>query len=135
MFGVTVAIASLMRAFRYDLNLVENVLHINPQEKYQGVKSGNLGGQATGPPLPIHLPVISVPRCFLTWRKKCGGTPSCWRIFGDGNWGSAYSSSMSKYEHPVTVFFEKKNGTINLLCIKPAHMFTEAASLELTSDM
>jgi hypothetical protein len=31
---------------------------------------------------------------------------------------------MSKYEHPLTVFSEKKNSPINLLCIKPAHMFT-----------
>jgi hypothetical protein len=31
---------------------------------------------------------------------------------------------MSKYKDPVTVFSEKKNGPINLLCIKQAHMFT-----------
>jgi hypothetical protein len=31
---------------------------------------------------------------------------------------------MSKYEHPVTVFSEKKNAPINLLYIKPANTFT-----------
>jgi hypothetical protein len=35
-----------------DLNLVDNVLHMSPQEKPYGVKYGDLGGQAVGPPLP-----------------------------------------------------------------------------------
>jgi hypothetical protein len=38
--------------------------------------------------------------------------------------GSAYSSRMPKYESPVTVFSKKKNGPINLSCIKLAHTFT-----------
>jgi hypothetical protein len=42
-----------------DLNLADNVLHIT---KSSGVKSGNLGGQAIGPPLSIHLPGISLSR-------------------------------------------------------------------------
>jgi hypothetical protein len=45
-----------------DLNLVDNVLHITPQEKSNGVKSGDLGGQVTGPLLLIHLPVIPLSR-------------------------------------------------------------------------
>jgi hypothetical protein len=32
-----------------DLNLVDNVLQITPQEKSSGVKSGELGGQEIGP--------------------------------------------------------------------------------------
>jgi hypothetical protein len=44
------------------INLVDNVLHITPQEKSTGVKSGDLGGQANGPPLLIHLPAISLSR-------------------------------------------------------------------------
>jgi hypothetical protein len=40
-----------------DLNLVDNVLHITHNKK-----SGNLGGEAIGPPLPIHLPAISLSR-------------------------------------------------------------------------
>jgi hypothetical protein len=31
---------------------------------------------------------------------------------------------MSKYERPVTAFSEKKNGPVNLSCIKPALAFT-----------
>jgi hypothetical protein len=57
------------------LNLVDNVLHMTPQEKSNGVKSGELGDQAIGPPLPIHLPAISLFRSFLTWWQKCGGAP------------------------------------------------------------
>jgi hypothetical protein len=30
------------------------------KKKFTGVKSGDLGGQAIGPPLPIHIPAISV---------------------------------------------------------------------------
>jgi hypothetical protein len=44
-----------------------------------------------------------------------------------GNWGSAYS--MSKNECPVTVFPEKKNGPINLSCIKATHTFTSGLPL------
>jgi hypothetical protein len=44
------------------LNLVDNVLHITPQEKSNGVKSGDLGGRAFGPHLPIRLSAISLSR-------------------------------------------------------------------------
>jgi hypothetical protein len=43
-----------------DLNVVDNVLHIIPQEKSTGIKSGDLVGQAIGLLLPIHLPAISL---------------------------------------------------------------------------
>jgi hypothetical protein len=72
----------------------------------------------------VHLPAITLFRWFLTWWQKCGVAPACWRIVLGGNWCSANSSSMSKYEHPVTVFSEKKNSPINLSFIKPAHTFT-----------
>jgi hypothetical protein len=45
-----------------DINLVNNVLHTTPVEKFSGVKSGDVGGQAIGPPLPIHLPAIYLSR-------------------------------------------------------------------------
>jgi hypothetical protein len=109
-----------------DLNLVDNVLHITDQKKWSNwVKSGEVGSQATGPPLPIHLPAIPLLRWFLIWWKKCDVAPSCWRIVWDSNWSSAYSSSMSKYERPVTVFSEKKNCPINyaLSCLFPTHMW------------
>jgi hypothetical protein len=43
-----------------DLNLLDNVLHITPQKEPNGVKSGDLGGQAISPTLPIHLQVTSL---------------------------------------------------------------------------
>jgi hypothetical protein len=43
-------------------NLIDNVLHITPREESNEVKSGDLGGQAIGSPLPIHLPAISLSR-------------------------------------------------------------------------
>jgi hypothetical protein len=65
MFGVTIATASLYAGFQVlkvvDLKLVVNVLHII-KKKSIGVKSGGLGGQAIGPPLPIYLPAISLSR-------------------------------------------------------------------------
>jgi hypothetical protein len=60
-----------------DLNLVEKVHHITTQRRF---KSGDLGGQAICPPLPIHLPAISLSRWFLAWWQKCGGAPSCRKI-------------------------------------------------------
>jgi hypothetical protein len=46
-----------------DLNLVENVLHITPKKKKStGLKSGDLGGQAIDPHLPIHITAISLSR-------------------------------------------------------------------------
>jgi hypothetical protein len=62
------------------LNLVDIVLHITPQKKSSWVKSGDLGGQAIGPPLLIHLPAISLSRRFPTWWQKCGCAPCCWSI-------------------------------------------------------
>jgi hypothetical protein len=62
MFGVTVTTAGFEVLKVLDLNLVNNVLHINQKKKSIGVKSGGLGGQAIGPPLPIHLPAISLSR-------------------------------------------------------------------------
>jgi hypothetical protein len=105
-FGVTIATASLIRVFRCWRSLVltwKTKFFTQPhKKKSNGVNSGDLGGQAIGPPLPIHLPAISLSRWFLTWWQKCGGAPSSWRIVSDGNWGSAHSSGMSKYERPVT---------------------------------
>jgi hypothetical protein len=43
-----------------DHNLVDSVLHITPQEKSSAVDSGDLGGQAIGPPLPIRLSAMSL---------------------------------------------------------------------------
>jgi hypothetical protein len=45
-----------------DLNLVDNILQIAPQEKFHEVKSGDLGGQVIGPILPIHFSAISLSR-------------------------------------------------------------------------
>jgi hypothetical protein len=45
-----------------DLNLVGKVLHVTPQEKSNGVKSGDLEGETIGPLLPIHLSAISLSR-------------------------------------------------------------------------
>ena len=48
------------------------------KKKSRGVKSGDLGGQGTGPPRPIHLlEYLS----FITWRtaiEKWAGALSCW---------------------------------------------------------
>jgi hypothetical protein len=45
-----------------DLYLVNKVLHITPEEKSNGVKSGDSGGQVTGSPLPMHFPTSSLLR-------------------------------------------------------------------------
>jgi hypothetical protein len=130
-----------------DLNLVDNVLHITPQDNIQWV----LNLVTWEAKRLIHLCLfISLSRWFLTWWQKwggtsscwrmvwggnwgswfltwwqkLGGTSSCWRIVWGGNWGSVYSCSVSKYERLVTVFSEKKNGPINLSCIKLAYTFT-----------
>jgi hypothetical protein len=55
-----------------DLNLVDSVIHITPQEKSSGVKSGDLEGQAIGPPLLSDLPAVFLSGQFLTWWQKCG---------------------------------------------------------------
>jgi hypothetical protein len=53
-----------------DLNLVDHVVHITPQKNSSGVKSGNLGGQAIGPPLPIHLTVQVIPNMVAEmWQR------------------------------------------------------------------
>jgi hypothetical protein len=41
-------------------NLVDNILHATPQQKSNGVKSGDLGDQAVSSLLPIHLSAISL---------------------------------------------------------------------------
>jgi hypothetical protein len=46
----------------FDLNLVDNVLHLTLQEKSSGIKSGEVGNQAIGPPLAINLTAIFLPR-------------------------------------------------------------------------
>jgi hypothetical protein len=57
-----------------DLNLIDNVLRITPQEKIKWVKPGDLGGQAIGPPLPdpslSHLSVQVIPKIVAEmWRS------------------------------------------------------------------
>jgi hypothetical protein len=47
-----------------DLNLVDNVLHINPQEKIHWVKSGDLRGQVIGPNSVINLLSIKQAHMF-----------------------------------------------------------------------
>ncbi|GFT17558.1 hypothetical protein TNCV_4807941 [Trichonephila clavipes] len=41
--------------FGNDKRVVHEALHSTPEKKYRGDKSGDLGGQATGPLRPIHL--------------------------------------------------------------------------------
>jgi hypothetical protein len=116
-----------------DLNLIDNVLHITPQYKSTGVKSGDLGGQVFRPLQSIDLPAISLSRWFTTLWQKCGGAPFCCRIVWGGNWGSASSPSLSKYDRSVTVFSKKKTAqstrpvlsrlTRSLWgCLSPTHM-------------
>jgi hypothetical protein len=45
--------------------------------KSSGYKSGERGGQAIGPPLPIHRPGSFRFRYLRATRLKCAGTPSC----------------------------------------------------------
>ena len=57
-------VSDLIKRSEYSLNQflscvdwvnVHNTLHMPPNEKSRGVRSGDLGGRATGPPLPIHF--------------------------------------------------------------------------------
>jgi hypothetical protein len=66
---------------------------------------------------------------FLTWWQKSSGASFSWRLVWSGNWGSAHSCTMFKYEGPVTDFSEKKNCPINSSC---PHVHFGAVSLQLT---
>ena len=56
--------SDLIKCSEYSLNQflsyvewvnVHNTLHMPPKEKSRGVRSGDLGGHETGPPVPIHF--------------------------------------------------------------------------------
>ncbi|GFV34258.1 hypothetical protein TNCV_991791 [Trichonephila clavipes] len=46
------------------------------KKKYKRLRSGKLGGQASGPPRSIHLPGYVAWRWLRTTTEKCAGAPS-----------------------------------------------------------
>jgi hypothetical protein len=61
-----------------------------PHKKKSSVyKSGERGGQAIGPPLPIHWPGNFRFRYLRTMRLKCARAPSCWMCSFLDKWSVA----------------------------------------------
>jgi len=48
------------------------------RQKPFGVRSGELGGQGTGPRRPFQRSLQLAVRCYQTWRAKWPAAPSCW---------------------------------------------------------
>ena len=59
---------------------VLNVLTYPHKKKSRGVISGDRGGQAVRPSLPIHLFGNDASKNRQTCEPQCGGAPSCWKI-------------------------------------------------------
>ena len=57
--------------------LIHQTFHLPQIKKFIGVRSGERGGQYTGPPLPIRR-LGKTFRYSPTSRAKCAGAPSCW---------------------------------------------------------
>ena len=83
-YSVIVAKSSVILAFKFVISGtgVENTLSLtHPYKKEsKGVISGDRGGQAVGPSLPIHLFGNVASKNRRTCEPQCGGAPSCWKI-------------------------------------------------------
>ena len=82
MWGVISSTASMIRCLKsarsqtfllYAASLIKS-----HAKKSNGVKSGDLGGQAVGPPLPTQRPGKVASRNVVTSLWKWGRAPSCW---------------------------------------------------------
>ena len=78
--------------------------------------SGDRGGQAAGPPLPIQRSRNLSLRNAQTWSPQCGGAPSNWKSICRRlvlNRGYAKVSSIFRKFAWHMVFSSKKNGPIS----------------------
>lgn len=108
-------IIQLSRKGRY----IYKALHIPPEEKSHGVRSGDVGGHCrnTQSVWLEHLNCLSgrgVCRYCLTLRHPWSGAPSCWKIKSEDSSSCNFSinqfCSMIRYTSPFTVPSSKKNG-------------------------